>query len=282
MATTELERPPSAAALYGRAVLSLWRRRAPGGALPDTTLVLRRRVDVARLAEYTRVCGFRLANTVPSTYPQVLAFPLVLRLLTLPTFPFPAPGLVHVANRIAQRRPLHVCEPLELSVRAEHLRAHRRGQQVDVVMTAAVAEEEVWRAVATYLHRTPGSRSSDRGPTSPRGGASPEPAARWRVEPRTATAYAAVSGDRNPIHTSLLGARVLGYRRRIMHGMWTKARCLAQVASRLPAAYTVEVAFKAPVELPATVAFSVSPGLEFAVDDARSGKPHLIGTVSQE
>lgn len=169
MATTELERPPSAAALYGRAVLSLWRRRAPGGALPDTTLVLRRRVDVARLAEYTRVCGFRLANTVPSTYPQVLAFPLVLRLLTLPTFPFPAPGLVHVANRIAQRRPLHVCEPLELSVRAEHLRAHRRGQQVDVVMTAAVAEEEVWRAVATYLHRTPGSRSSDRGPTSPRG-----------------------------------------------------------------------------------------------------------------
>ena len=62
--------------------------------------------------------------------------------------------------------------------------------------------------------------------------------------------------------------------------MWTKARCLAQLASRLPEAYAVEVTFHAPVELPATVAFAVSPGLEFAVHAVRSGRPHLLGAVT--
>lgn len=281
MATVELDRPPKLAALYGRAVLSLVPGRStPGDALPDTALVLRHvAVDRSRLAEYARVCGFRLTDTLPPTYPQVLAFPLVLRLLTQPEFPFPAAGVVHVANRIEQRRPLDASQRLDLAVRAQDLRAHPRGRQVDLVTTASVAGAEVWRGVATYLRRavdrSRGGAGSHGDPVRP-----PVPAARWRVEPRVASAYAAVSGDRNPIHTSRLGARAFGYRRRIAHGMWTKARCLAQLSPRLPEAYAVEVAFKAPLELPATVAFSVSPGLEFAVHGARTGVPHLIGAVT--
>ena len=87
----------------------------------------------------------------------------------------------------------------------------------------------------------------DRGerPTPPAG------SARWRVEPRVGTDYARVSGDRNPIHTSRLGARLFGFPRPIAHGMWSKARCLAALEGRLPDAYTVEVAFKLPVPLPA-------------------------------
>jgi acyl dehydratase len=68
--------------------------------------------------------------------------------------------------------------------------------------------------------------------------------------------YAAVSGDRNPIHLFGLSARVLGQPRAIAHGMWTMARCLAALQGTLPAAYTVEVAFKLPLLLPATVAFA--------------------------
>ena len=155
MATVELDRPPKLAALYGRAVLSLVPGRStPGDALPDTALVLRHvAVDRSRLAEYARVCGFRLTDTLPPTYPQVLAFPLVLRLLTQPEFPFPAAGVVHVANRIEQRRPLDASQRLDLAVRAQDLRAHPRGRQVDLVTTASVAGAEVWRGVATYLHR---------------------------------------------------------------------------------------------------------------------------------
>jgi len=68
--------------------------------------------------------------------------------------------------------------------------------------------------------------------------------------------------------------------------MWTKARCLAALESRLPDAYTVEVSFKRPILLPATVAFGEvgavgdPDGLRFEVRDARKGTPHLTGHVN--
>ena len=50
-----------------------------------------------------------------------------------------------------------------------------------------------------------------------------------------------------------------------------------------PDAYTVAVAFKLPVRLPAKVAFASweqDGARRFALHDARSGKPHLDGTVT--
>jgi hypothetical protein len=49
----------------------------------------------------------------------------------------------------------------------------------------------------------------------------------------------------------------------------------------VPPAYAVEVTFRAPL-LPATVGFSVialGVGWRLALHDARSGKPHLTGTI---
>jgi acyl dehydratase len=263
--------------LYGKALAGLVRRRT-GETVPDDELVLRRvRVDLARLAEYGRVCGFRLTDTLPPTYPHILAFPLALALMTRPSFPFPAAGVVHVANRIELRRPVAVAEPLDLAVHAEALRPHARGRQVDLVAVATVDGSEVWRGVSTYLHRSGGGGGS----VGSQDAAPPPPSAVWRVGAGIGSAYAAVSGDRNPIHTSALAARAFGFRRRIAHGMWTKARCLAQLAARLPDAYTVEVAFSAPILLPATVGFSASVG-GFTVHDATSGRLHLSGKVTHE
>ena len=68
--------------------------------------------------------------------------------------------------------------------------------------------------------------------------------------------------------------------RPIAHGMWLKARCLAQLEAELPDAFSVEVAFKLPLFLPAQVAFGVRDGGGFEVRDAATGKPHLAGTLT--
>ncbi len=104
------------------------------------------------------------------------------------------------------------------------------------------------------------------------------------MPPEVGPEYAAVSGDRNPIHVSSLAARAFGFRRRIAHGMWTKARCLAQLAPRLPGAYEVDVTFRAPILLPSTVNFAAQPtgdGWRLTLHGARSGRPHLYGTVAR-
>src|SRR5680860_668760 len=61
-------------------------------------------VDTEHLARYSAVCGFGLRADLPLTYPHVLAFGLQMQLLTGADFPFPAVGLVHVANRFEAAR----------------------------------------------------------------------------------------------------------------------------------------------------------------------------------
>jgi acyl dehydratase len=275
---------PKSGPLYRRALLGALpltgRRR--GDVLPAVELAVAGvTVDRAHLAEYDRVCGFRLADRLPATYPHVVGFPLALRLMTAPEFPMPLVGLVHVANRITVHRPVEAGETLDFRAYAEGLRPHDRGRQVDVVLVASVADEEVWRGVSTYLGRERGAGGGERRDRGERP-APPAATARWRVTPRVGTDYARVSGDHNPIHTSKLGAKLFGFPRPIAHGMWSKARCLAALENRLPDAYTVDVAFKLPVPLPSDVALSASPTgatWEFALHDARGGRPHLVGVV---
>jgi acyl dehydratase len=103
-----------------------------------------------------------------------------------------------------------------------------------------------------------------------------------RVPGEIGRRYAAVSGDRNPIHLRKLTARAFGFPSAIAHGMWLKARTLATLEGRLPDAYAVEVAFKTPVLLPSTVSIATGQdgdGWTLDVRNARSGKPHLHGHI---
>ena len=106
--------------------------------------------------------------------------------------------------------------------------------------------------------------------------------AEWKLDGGLGRRYGGVSGDRNPIHMHSLTAKPLGFPSAIAHGMWTKARALAQLQSRLPDSFEVEVRFRKPVLLPARVEFaSAEEGGEilFAVRDAKKGTPHLDGRV---
>ena len=72
------------------------------------------------------------------------------------------------------------------------------------------------------------------------------PTAIWPVGADIGRAYAAVSGDRNPIHCRGSGARLFGFPGPIAHGMWTKAHALAALEGELGETYAVEVALRAP------------------------------------
>ncbi|MEV4280478.1 MaoC/PaaZ C-terminal domain-containing protein [Actinoplanes xinjiangensis] len=318
VAVVELSAGPGTTAAYARAALGLIPGfTRSGGTLPDVEV--RRRgvtVDRSHLAAYDRICGFRLTDTLPPTYPHVLAFPLAMRLMTAPDFPLPLIGLVHIANRITVHRPIPSGASLDLSVRATALGDHPRGRRFDILATAALDGTEVWRGLSTYLRLGPpppapapdpaqapettsedspdesrpvpsdapgsstaGSSTAESSTASSSAGGS-SAGSEWRVPARVGTDYAAVSGDRNPIHTSRLGARLFGFPRPIAHGMWTKARALAALEGRLPDAYTADVAFRKPLLLPARATFttvSTPDGWSFAL---ASRHPHLTGLVT--
>jgi acyl dehydratase len=229
------------------------------------------------VAAYARVCGFPDKDSVPVTYPHILGFGLQLDVMSDPAFPFPAIGSIHLANTITTRRAIAVGETVEVTVRAENLQPHAKGRTVEFVSQVTSAGELVWEGRSTYLRFGKGSSDA---PASPVYDEVEPSGITWRLPGDLGRQYAAVSGDRNPIHLYPLTAKAFGFKRQIAHGMWSVARCVAALENRLPDAVTVDVAFKKPVFLPGTVAFGTKPtdtGFAFSLSDPRSGAPHLQG-----
>jgi hypothetical protein len=303
VASRTLHSSPSILPLYARAAAPMIPGASllpfipgGGGEIPDLDLKLEGVVaDPAAVSAYAKVCGFGLRDSLPVTYPHVLAFPLHMAVMADGGFPFGAVGLVHIENRIEQRRRIGIGQKLTIRVRPTKLAAHPKGQTFSLLTEVAVDGKVAWESVSTMLRRgkgdpnavVPGMRGEV--PTARGGGgveafpADGPASAEWRLGGDLGRRYAAVSGDRNPIHMHALTAKPLGFAGAIAHGMWTKARCLAALDSRLPDAFAVDVRFRKPILLPARVEFASSAEgdeIAFAVRDAKRRTPHLDGRVT--
>ncbi|MEC4017023.1 MaoC/PaaZ C-terminal domain-containing protein [Streptomyces sp. H27-D2] len=316
MTDIKLSRPPRLMPALGRGVLTgIGKRPGPDSTPPDTRLVLAAtRIDVGRTAAYARLCGYRAGDPLPPTYPHILGFPLAARLMSSRAFPLPLLGLVHTGIEITQYEPLRLDDAPELTVYAEKLIPHPRGTEVVVVTEARRGGALVWRDLSRYLarHRTADSPATPAPRTPPgyRTPATPAPAATarrplpeepalpvratWELPANLGRRHAAVSGDYNPIHLYPLTAKPLGFPRAIAHGMWTLARCVAEAAPAVGDAVRIRANFRAPVLLPATVAYAASYSDEGATFQLRGGgdggggrggsgeggsRLHLSGTV---
>jgi acyl dehydratase len=262
--TRKLTSAPSILPLYARAALPLVPGLSHlafvpggGGEIPAVRLELDGVVaDPAAVATYAKVCGFVLRDHLPPTYPHMLAFPLHMALMSDGSFPFGAVGLVHVANKITQHRRLGSGEELGLRVEASKLVAHPKGQAFDIVTEVRVGRQIAWESTSTFLRRGKGDAGAAPTEAFPVVGDDVAASAEWRLPGDLGRRYAAVSGDRNPIHMHALTAKPLGFPAAIAHGMWTKARALAALESRLPDAFETDVRFRRPILLPTRVEFA--------------------------
>jgi acyl dehydratase len=286
-----LDSSPSILPLYARAALPMipGASHLPfvpggGGEIPDGLDLELAGVSAKPedVAAYAKVCGFALRDTLPPTYPHMLAFPLHMAVMSDGSFPFGAVGLVHVENSIAQKRPIGIYEEMTIRVRPTKLHPHPKGKTFSIETEVLVDGKVVWESVSTMLRRGKGD-----GSTKQERGFEPLPAdapasAEWKLGGDLGRRYAGVSGDRNPIHMHSLTAKPLGFPSAIAHGMWTKARALAQLESKLPDSFEADVRFRKPVLLPARVEFASREQegeILFAVRDAKKGTPHLDGRV---
>jgi acyl dehydratase len=273
---------PSIWPSYARLLTARRPRLAPASAATAEVIEARRIAAPANaLAAYRRACAFPLETALPLTYPHALASPLHLALLARPAFPVRALGLVHVRNTIRSLRPIPDGAPVDLRCALGGPRETDRGQEFDLVTEASLDGALAWAETAVLLARKPGAGATRRARTEPDAKAPGAPVARWSLPADLGRRYAAASGDWNPIHLSMPTARLFGFPRAVAHGMWSLARCVAEL-SPSPVAVTLEAAFKLPVLLPAAVTlFAARDGdaTAFALRDGDAVRPHVEGTI---
>jgi acyl dehydratase len=270
------------------------------------------------LRDYSRLIREFSAEHLPSGYLHVLSFPLAMSVMVRPDFPLPLLGMVHLANDAVLSRPVSLGEPLTVRAWAQGLRGHRRGAAFDVIAEVAVVGDDTpaWRGVSTYLvkgfnpsvistglnprveqaegrplrpealegSKPPPDNATDRARGRQLPWTPPLPTSRWALPANTGRAYAAISGDRNPIHLSALSAKAFGFPRAIAHGMYTAARALAEVGRSRGETYRWTVDFAKPVLLPSTVDLAITPaadtpGFTFLAWNAAHSAKHFDGAV---
>lgn len=287
--TLDLSAPPSVLKETLKAFVTTKKPTADPGGAPGLEGWLRGvTLDEARVAAYARQCGFAPSDLVPLSYPQVLALPAHLALGNDPRFPFRLPGMVHVGNTFRLTSPLRVGDVVDLRAWTQGSRQTKLGTEADLHTECHRDGELVWQSTAAIVFqrakkadgpRESSSEEVDSVPWLPCG----DP---WQVPADQGRQYAAVSGDYNPIHLYGWSARLFGFKRPIVHGMWSLARSIAVLEASRPAAMVtaLQVQFRSPLYLPTSARFEQREGdageTAFRLVDGRSGKRILQGSAT--
>ena len=270
---------------FARAALSASRKVASPLVFPEWTVrVGSLGFDRRHVATYNALCGFDRPERIAMTYPQVLATPLYLNLMTRPGFPLPLMGLVHVRNSIEMRRELSIDENFDVSVSLGASREVRSGLELDLVVTFAELDGDMlWKATMTVLRRGPKreGEAAARPSSAEAGGVAQY--LRISAPEDIGRRYARISQDFNPIHLHAASARLFGFKRAIAHGLWTKARVLAELTPHLAKSPRLfDVQFRQPLLLPGRAALRYLPEssrIDFSLLEATGGKVHLAGSL---
>jgi len=238
------------------------------------------KVDPKHLKAYNEVCGFKNNGYIPAIYLAVLSQSLQMHMMTQEAFPFAILGLVHIRNQVSQSRKIGVNESLSLSCQFGELKPHDKGVQFDFITTAKVGNEVVMQGVTTYLAR---QKTETKAATKAKEETRPNYTlqAEWTVSENTGRRYALTSGDFNLIHIHAITAKAFGFKQAIAHGMWSKAKALANLT--LPDSYEADVWFKLPMYLPSKVEFltvQVGKDIDFMIQNSKNKKPHVTGHIT--
>ena len=215
----------------GRLMLGALKRRRPLRAEPTLSpLAISTTLEQPAsdwLRAYREICGLPGEGGWTLCAPQVFAVRPQLALLTDPRCPLPALGMVHCESLICAEGPI----PSEgtLSIRC-HLDPEaswgERGLRFSLWSELFAGEQRCWWSKTEILSPRAGRPGARRAPRK----ATQKPSEGLdRIEDFALAAdlgrrYGKIAGDRNPIHLWPWSARIFGFKRPIIHGMWSLAR----------------------------------------------------------
>lgn len=252
---------PSFGAIYRGILLTRKKGFRPGDTWPQMGSVWNgAQADPAKVAGYRAACGWQDDGTLPLLYPHVLTSPLHLGIMSHTAFPLSPLGGVHARNVAVQHRPIKTGERLDLSASLGEARIVKGGLDFDITTLVSSGGETVWEGRSSYLFRGKFGQPTEgyEPPRLPELG-TVDKTATWRVPPDMGRRYAKITGDYNPIHVSKILAKVFGFKRDLIHGMWSAARALAE--SGAPVGSTrFDVIFKGPIWIGAQTEMKLAAG----------------------
>ena len=284
--TLKFTRKPRIIGNYLRFLFSRRPGLKPGTELPAIRAVINSvKINSEQLQRYTEACGLKEKKTIPLLFPHVLTSPYYMRMLCSKAFPFRLIGALHIRYHVVQYRPIKNNEEFDIAVQLQDNRAVKQGMEFDLTIELKKKDEVLWKSVSTFLKRGNfGTNYTE----SPRAGLiQPIPGGKIYKElyvlKNMGKKYAVITGDLNPIHLSGFIARLFGFKRDLIHGMWAGAQALGVLPEAdVEFPLRVDIAFKGPVYMDSPVNLvlkKIRKGYRFDYYCADNPRPSIQGKV---
>lgn len=222
-------------------------------------------------------------NPEPLCYLYLLAQRAQVALMANRRFTIAIPGMVHLGNKLVQLAQLHFGKPFTLISYAT-VEYKKEGSLLPRFVVDIVQDGiKVAYCESQYLAKRKSIKKGRRGEQLSHDFeiAYTE---EWEIPANYGRRYAKVSGDINPIHTSCLFAKLMGFKTSILHGWYSVSRTVMRAeALQGMVIKEVEVAFKSPVYLPSTqqlcMGLAEDGSLPFMLKDHDNGQMALVGRL---
>ena len=282
---------PSTAAFLARALCArnTWAQQQR---FPDLRLIWHRYAvrahDVSKLLALAGVPDRRPSAPALLLAPHVSGFPLLMAMLTHPSWPIPIWRALQVRNRLLQRGAIGLGDEFDLVAEVSGWRILEKGIEVDAHTRLQSNSGTLWESIVTFTYRGRYGAERDCGEelgapsVSPKIDASADELARWRVDPVGKWAFGSLTGDYNPSHQWNWYARRLGFRAASAHSQRIAASCLSRLPIFNDALHQLDLWIKGPIYFGSEVVerqveADSADGRDFAVWMIGEDRPALVG-----
>ena len=238
-------------------------------------------IEKHNLEKFNSYFGFR--TQVPLTYLYTIAQRAQTAVMLTNKFTLPIPGMMHIENKLIKENDFNPQKNFDITVSAS-VEYKERGS-LKPVFEVEISQQNCVVAIckSTYIIK----RKSKKPKTKKQ---KVEPLKRtnhesvWSFIPKIGKEYANISGDKNPIHTSLIFAKLFGFKKQIMHGWYSICKIEQFVEEKFKIATSeISVNFSTPVLLPTQAKFKLKKekNKEFYYELVNNSntKIHLNGVI---
>lgn len=240
-------------------------------------------INQAALQKY--VAMMEWSQPAPFAYLYILAQRAQTALMLDQAFTIAIPGLVHLSNQLEQLAGYEVQQPFKIEVSGKVPFKEDGPLIITFTVDFWQGGTKVASCTSVYLakrkRKQPGSRSLKKPEAVP--SEVPGFSEEWEIPARLGKQYAKASGDINPIHTSTVVAKAMGFPSRILHGWYSAGRALQAAETFLgKPAKAIAVDFKSPVYLPSKQVLKLwltGEEITFQLSDSKTGRLTMQGTM---
>lgn len=289
--------------------------------LPNYTRQKSISVVPSHFSAYNKLINWQTRDEqiVHPNYIQTLSLSMQLDMMVQDTFPFKPLGLVHIGNQIKVRQSPRVFDQLALVTEFGEIYFHKRGWLFEVITKAFIknrpneinpndmnAEPDVigtslylartthnkdnFDLVSTNVSEIPAWLKANQNQLLDSLGQS-DKIASFEFQSDVGRKYAKVSGDYNPIHLHPFTAKILGFKKAIAHGMYSKAIVISEMQNQSlirSEQFEINTVFSQPIALPTKVDMLCHKGevqsqniFKLASNCRNKLRIHLSGEVNQ-